>query len=198
MFDSFGWSVSVSGNTLVVGAYSEDSAATGVDGDQADNSAMNAGAAYVFSFFPPDAYCTGKTTSGGCVPFVLFSGTPSASSGSFDILSNDHVEAEPGNYLYSVGKASLNFHGGKLCVKAPFHRLTTLIKATDGVPCSGCAGNCRTFVDGYQEARKSDDLVARFGFGFGSPHRVVEGGCGCSPRSSPREADGIASLGIGG
>ena len=116
---------------------------------------MNAGAAYVFSFFPPDAYCTGKTTSGGCVPFVLFSGTPSASSGSFDILSNDHVEAEPGNYLYSVGKASLNFHGGKLCVKAPFHRLTTLIKATDGVPCSGCAGNCRTFSRNFNQLIQS-------------------------------------------
>ena len=36
------------GDTLVAGAGAEDSGATGVAGDQADNSAMNAGAVYVF------------------------------------------------------------------------------------------------------------------------------------------------------
>ena len=40
--------MAVSGDTVVVGAASEDSSATGVDGDQADNSAVFAGAAYVF------------------------------------------------------------------------------------------------------------------------------------------------------
>jgi trimeric autotransporter adhesin len=40
--------LSISGNTIVVAAYAESSSATGVDGDQADNSASNAGAAYVF------------------------------------------------------------------------------------------------------------------------------------------------------
>ena len=47
--DRFGRSVAVSGNTLVVGAWGEDSNATGVDGNQADNSATNSSAAYVFS-----------------------------------------------------------------------------------------------------------------------------------------------------
>ncbi len=47
--DNFGISVAISGNTVVVGAFSEDSNATGVDGDQSDNSANNAGAAYVFT-----------------------------------------------------------------------------------------------------------------------------------------------------
>ncbi len=46
--DLFGWSVAVSGDTVVVGASLEDSNATGVDGDQADNSASYSGAAYVF------------------------------------------------------------------------------------------------------------------------------------------------------
>jgi len=46
--DWFGWSVSISGDTAVVGAYGEASSATGVNGNQADNSALNAGAAYVF------------------------------------------------------------------------------------------------------------------------------------------------------
>ena len=46
--DAFGYSVAVSGDTVVVGANFETSGATGVNGDQADNSAPFAGAAYVF------------------------------------------------------------------------------------------------------------------------------------------------------
>ncbi|KIG19527.1 Molybdopterin oxidoreductase, iron-sulfur binding subunit [Enhygromyxa salina] len=48
--DRFGWSVALSGDgdTLAVGAYGEDSSATGIDGNQADNSASVAGAVYVF------------------------------------------------------------------------------------------------------------------------------------------------------
>ncbi len=48
--DNFGWAVAVSGDTVVVGAYSEDSNATGVNGNQSDNSALTAGAAYVFVY----------------------------------------------------------------------------------------------------------------------------------------------------
>jgi trimeric autotransporter adhesin len=49
--DQFGYSVALSadGSTLAVGARSEASAATGIDGDQADDSAGNAGAVYVFT-----------------------------------------------------------------------------------------------------------------------------------------------------
>ena len=47
--DFFGYSLSVSGDTIVVGAFNEDSNATGVNGNEADNSASSAGAAYVFS-----------------------------------------------------------------------------------------------------------------------------------------------------
>jgi FG-GAP repeat len=47
--DHFGNSVAISGDTVVVGALDEDSIATGVDGNQGDNSATNSGAAYVFT-----------------------------------------------------------------------------------------------------------------------------------------------------
>jgi hypothetical protein len=46
--DIFGFSVSLSGDTLAVGAPFEDSNARGVDGDGSNNSASNSGAAYVF------------------------------------------------------------------------------------------------------------------------------------------------------
>jgi hypothetical protein len=48
--DAFGNSVSISGDTIVVGAYWEDSNATGVNGDQNNNGSIagKSGAAYVF------------------------------------------------------------------------------------------------------------------------------------------------------
>jgi len=46
--DHFGSSVAIAGNTVVVGAWQEDSSATGVNGDQASNATPNSGAAYVF------------------------------------------------------------------------------------------------------------------------------------------------------
>ncbi len=50
-FDEFGGSVALSGDgrTLVVGARGEDSGAQGTNGDQADNSVGESGAAYVFT-----------------------------------------------------------------------------------------------------------------------------------------------------
>ena len=50
--DEFGFDVALSGdgNTLVVGAPGEDSAATEINGDQADNSSFDSGAVYVFRF----------------------------------------------------------------------------------------------------------------------------------------------------
>jgi hypothetical protein len=48
--DEFGTSVALSGDgsTLTVGAQWEDSNATGIGGDQANNSATNAGAVYIY------------------------------------------------------------------------------------------------------------------------------------------------------
>ncbi len=46
--DNFGHSVAISGDTIVVGAIREGSNATGVNGDESDNSLFQAGAAYVF------------------------------------------------------------------------------------------------------------------------------------------------------
>ena len=48
--DAFGSSISLSasGRTLAMGAREEDSNARGIDGDRTDNSASNAGAAYLY------------------------------------------------------------------------------------------------------------------------------------------------------
>lgn len=47
--DLFGYSIAISGDTLVVGAPGEDSSATGINGNQANNSAFESGAVYIFT-----------------------------------------------------------------------------------------------------------------------------------------------------
>lgn len=49
--DQFGYAIALSGDgrTLAVGAIAEDSAARGIDGDQADDSATSSGAVYIFA-----------------------------------------------------------------------------------------------------------------------------------------------------
>ena len=69
--DLFGSSVALSsdGNTLVVGARSEDGNGTGINGDQNNNSASISGAAYLFRFDGQDwfqeAYIKASNTEGG-------------------------------------------------------------------------------------------------------------------------------------
>ena len=68
--DRFGTAVSLSadGNTLAVGANVEDSNATGINGDQSDNSASGSGAAYVFvrsgAMWSQQAYAKASNTGG--------------------------------------------------------------------------------------------------------------------------------------
>jgi hypothetical protein len=69
--DHFGGSVALSGDgdTLAVGAYGEDSGATGVGGDQADNSAPDSGAVYVLTrsggVWSQQAYVKASNTGAG-------------------------------------------------------------------------------------------------------------------------------------
>lgn len=67
--DNFGYSVAISGGIVVVGAYQEDSSATGVNGNQSDNGALTSGAAYVFerngTIWNQQAYLKASNTGGG-------------------------------------------------------------------------------------------------------------------------------------
>ena len=69
--DQFGWSVALNhdGSTLAVGAQSEASASTGMNGNQADNSAPDAGAAYVYArrgtTWTQQAYVKASNAQGG-------------------------------------------------------------------------------------------------------------------------------------
>lgn len=69
-WDRFGASVALSGDTLAVGASVEESAATGINGDQTDNTMDAAGAAYVFvddgTSWSQEAYLKASNTAAGC------------------------------------------------------------------------------------------------------------------------------------
>jgi len=86
-------------------------------------------------------YCSGKLSSLACTPFLTFNGRPSASStATFQVVGNDFLPSEAGFMLYGVaGKSNLNFHGGKLCVKARFTRWLPpkIAKNTGPPPCTG-------------------------------------------------------------
>ena len=75
IFDVFGSSVALSGGgtTLAVGAVFEDSGATGVNGDETDNSANHSGAVYIFTrdsagTWVQRAYIKASNGDGGRVP----------------------------------------------------------------------------------------------------------------------------------
>jgi hypothetical protein len=67
--DNFGWSLSLAGDLLAVGAIGEDSAAKGPGSDQGDNTADDAGAAYVFhragAAWTQQAYLKASNTGAG-------------------------------------------------------------------------------------------------------------------------------------
>ncbi|ACY13233.1 FG-GAP repeat protein [Haliangium ochraceum] len=65
--DLFGYSVALDGTTLAVGAYGEDSAATGINGDQSSDGATDSGAVYAFrrngAGWAQDAYIKSSNTN---------------------------------------------------------------------------------------------------------------------------------------
>ncbi len=115
--DSFGWSVAVSGDTVVVGANGESSNATGVGGDQANNGASDAGAAYVFvrsgatwmqqaylkasNTGASDSFGTSVAVSGGTV-VVGANGEDSNATGVNGVQANNSVSASGAAYLYFI------------------------------------------------------------------------------------------------
>jgi hypothetical protein len=105
--DQFGYSIALSsdGNTLAVGAIGEDSNATGINGDQADNSANQSGAAYVFirsgSTWSQQAYVKSTMTR----PNILF-GYSIGLSANGDTLAVAEYDADRGKgALYALTRS---------------------------------------------------------------------------------------------
>jgi len=112
--DRFGGSVGLSadGNTLVVGARTEGSSATGINGDQADNSARDSGAVYLFRFDGTDwiqkAYIKASNTDvsdqfGGSVALSADGNTLAVGAGGEDSGATGVNGDQTDNSAYGAG-----------------------------------------------------------------------------------------------
>ncbi len=103
-FDVFGASVALSAGTAAVGAFGEDSSATGIGGDQSSNAAGNAGAVYVFDGVGGvgAAYCSAAVNSTGGVGHLAGSGSASTADNSLTLVATGLPPMAFGFFLTST------------------------------------------------------------------------------------------------
>jgi hypothetical protein len=110
--DRFGWSAAIGDATIVCGAHFEDGTATGVNGDQNQNGASSAGAAYVYR--APGWSGQGCALAGvSGDPLLVGSGTLADGSSNAADLSNAAPSATAGLFL-ALGSTPVPFKGGTL------------------------------------------------------------------------------------
>jgi hypothetical protein len=90
----------------------------------------------------PFVYCTGKSTSRGCVPIIGFTGVSSASAYSgfkvFGVLMRNN---SLGFLFYGVsGQATTPFQGGIQCVRTPIKRTRAISSGGHAFPAGDCSG----------------------------------------------------------
>jgi hypothetical protein len=120
--DFFGFSLALSGDTLVVGAPAEDSNATGVGGTQIDNSAIDSGAVYVFTrtgvIWTQQAYLKASNAETGD-----FFGSSLALSGDTLVVGTGQEGSNATGVGGNQADNSAAGSGGGLCVHADGWRL---------------------------------------------------------------------------
>lgn len=106
--DLFGISVAIDGDTIVVGASQEDSAAVGVNGNPANNSATNSGAVYIFTRdgtnWSQQAYLKASNTGAGdrfgarvaIAGKMVIAAATAEDSGAVGVNGNEADESVPG------------------------------------------------------------------------------------------------------
>ncbi len=87
-------------------------------------------------------YCVAKPTSDGCLPFVGSAGIPSVTSpAGFRVEARGVVAGATGFPVYGGQPATMPFHGGTLCVKAPLQRWQPAVTDVAGTgACDGVLG----------------------------------------------------------
>jgi hypothetical protein len=139
--DMFGYSVSVSGDMLVAGAPFESSNAEGVNGNQANNSAENSGAAYLFDLLYASAvYCTAGTSALGCQALIGSEGTASATAPSgFSLFASGVEGQKDGLFFFGTNGRQANPWGTTTsfqCVVPPVVR-AGLLPGSGTAACDG-------------------------------------------------------------
>lgn len=89
----------------------------------------------------PQAYCTAKTNSAGCIPTISFSGFPSLSgTDDFHITASNVLNNKYGTMLWSLSQGAVPFLGGTLCLAAPITRTPGQSAFGTPPPVQDCSG----------------------------------------------------------
>ncbi len=112
--DQFGISVALSNGVAIVGADQEDSNALGVNGDQADNSKRDSGAAYIFDLGATSAnFCgTAEPNSSGFSATISTTGSLNVSTNNLSLHATGLPTGQFGYFLNSQGQAFISNPGG--------------------------------------------------------------------------------------
>jgi hypothetical protein len=70
----------------------------------------------------PTPYCSSQVNSNGCTPAIAYSGTPSATSGPFDITADQMLNNSIGILFFGYDRNDLPYLGGTLCVSGSVRR----------------------------------------------------------------------------
>ncbi len=94
-------------------------------GNDNDGGGTHSGSLYIVSMHAPTtaSYCTAKTNSLGCAPFVDSSGFPSLTNAlPFVIRAHDAINSKNGILFFGSHATANLFQGGTLCVQPPIQR----------------------------------------------------------------------------
>jgi hypothetical protein len=126
-----------------------------------DSHGTDSGMMRILSLFPnvPATYCAAKTNSQGCLPYVWYSGSPSASASSgFAVNATQVLNKKNGLLFYGYDAVSQAFQGGTLCVKAPVKR--TAVQNSGGSSSGAdCTGNFSFDLNAYIHSGKDPVLA---------------------------------------
>ncbi len=136
--DQLGSAVALEGELVLAGA------------PVADDFGSSSGAAYLFALGDaPQAYCTAKVSSAGCLAAIAtsnFAAQPTSGAGDYSVQATSVQELKNGLlFAGTSGPAAIPFGAGTLCVNPPLKRGPVL--NSGGVDPNDCAGTFSTLVN---------------------------------------------------
>jgi hypothetical protein len=191
--DGFGRSVAASGDTVVVGAYLEDCSATGVNGNQADNSAFESGAAYVF-LVRSDTTTTTTTLTSSSNPSVF--GQPVTFTATVTV-SAPGMGTPTGTITFrdgatTIGTGTLNASGVATFSTSALAAGNHQIRATYGGETSFVGGDSPVLTQTILADTDGDGVQDSLDGCPNDANKIAAGICGCGRTDADANANGVA------